>query len=675
LRSQSPSRTGRLDVLLKCLVCAVIFIVAASGINAQSSQVEARVTEVSGVAICANVASQPRPVQRGEQVSPGDEIDTRGGGRVVIDMVDGSVIIVQPGSRILFQDSTSAGSLFESFAVLLGRVQFKIYHFAGRPNPYRVNSPTASIAARGTEFDVSVQESGSTEVNVSVGEVEVSSLDNPGRRVMVGPGSSVIVRPNATILFLGPGSTQYDQVRDGRKDDSSDAAAIYERYNDSLIEPAETAAPALFLAFSDPNLDSIENPAYATEFSSAEGQVLLLPSLSSAQTAGSSAGIPGSMPDMPPNYAVSPQGTFFVPLHGIDSVVGGSFAVSHGTMQSLSIDSPNAQSRFPLGVTSVSGSMQSTFANASLMYAHTVGRSGATSFGLAFSQTWNSGDLTNATARTAGTGLVPRQSLASKSTIRRSELVAGLTHVFSGAHKLGVEYRYGVVSSGESDNLTFVQTSPDGSNATDSARGTSSELRVLMRGPISRRLFYGVQGELLFASEDESTQEQGGENEGGPEHNLRGVLSAGLGYAPRKRILLAFDLAGGSIWTTESQTASETKVVVESSRNQMLFYSAHAAIQADIWRRLFASASLLSLTQTTQNHMITVFIDPSLDGVSQNVFNRVLGDHFVTNSSDFGIGWRFNHNFLAEYIYSTDYGLTSPRHTILLRHNFRIGHE
>jgi hypothetical protein len=59
----------------------------------------------------------------------------------------------------------------------------------------------------------------------------------------------------------------------------------------------------------------------------------------------------------------------------------------------------------------------------------------------------------------------------------------------------------------------------------------------------------------------------------------------------------------------------------------------------------------------------------------QDVPNKISRDYFTDYSSDFGIGWRFSSHFLAQYIYSTDYGLTPPRHTIMLRYSFRSGRE
>ena len=48
-------------------------------------------------------------------------------------------------------------------------------------------------------------------------------------------------------------------------------------------------------------------------------------------------------------------------------------------------------------------------------------------------------------------------------------------------------------------------------------------------------------------------------------------------------------------------------------------------------------------------------------------------DYFTDYFSNFGVGWRFTPNFLAEYIFSTDFGQTSPRQTLLLRYTFGSG--
>jgi hypothetical protein len=44
---------------------------------------------------------------------------------------------------------------------------------------------------------------------------------------------------------------------------------------------------------------------------------------------------------------------------------------------------------------------------------------------------------------------------------------------------------------------------------------------------------------------------------------------------------------------------------------------------------------------------------------------------FTENYSDFGVGWRFKPNLLAEYVYSTGHA-AAPRHVFLLRYTFKF---
>jgi hypothetical protein len=188
------------------ILSAIALACTAIPARAQVTPVEARVASVSGAALISNGGQVPTAAQRGEVLFPGEEIDTRGGGHLAIELTDGSLVLVRPGSRVLLKDFQAASTLREMFEVLLGRVRVKINHFGGKPNPYRINSPTASIAVRGTEFSVAVNGVGDTEVIVYEGLVEVTSLSNPQNKVLVHPGQGVIVRPNQDIRFFAFGS-------------------------------------------------------------------------------------------------------------------------------------------------------------------------------------------------------------------------------------------------------------------------------------------------------------------------------------------------------------------------------------------------------------------------------------------------------------------------------------
>jgi len=128
--------------------------------SAQGGSIEARVTNVRGHALISRQANAPADIARGVMVEPGDQIDTRAGGRVTIELGDGSLVVIQPGSLVVVRDYRNASSLRELLQIVVGRVRVRINHLGGRPNPYRINSPTASIAVRGTEFSVAVEPRG-----------------------------------------------------------------------------------------------------------------------------------------------------------------------------------------------------------------------------------------------------------------------------------------------------------------------------------------------------------------------------------------------------------------------------------------------------------------------------------------------------------------------------------
>jgi hypothetical protein len=135
---------------------------------------------------------------------------------------------------------------------------------------------------------------------------------------------------------------------------------------------------------------------------------------------------------------------------------------------------------------------------------------------------------------------------------------------------------------------------------------------------------------------------------------------------------LSFDVAGGVARIHDARQENATSSLLESERKRASFLSLHAALQADVWRRSFISASVLSITQS-QLTDLTLYPDRfgrlmTSDGIFQP--NGRTHDRFTDYFSNFGFGWRFNRSFLAEYIFSTDFGQTSARHTLLFRYTF-----
>ncbi|MEJ7711290.1 MAG: FecR family protein [Pyrinomonadaceae bacterium] len=262
--------------------------------NVSGQTVVVRVASVGGRVLISGNARASSTLRQGELLAPGDTTDTRGGGRVRLELSDGSLVIVQPETRLILQDCRSASSLRELLRVFVGRVRIKVNRFGAQPNPYRVNSPTASIAVRGTEFDVAVGAQGDTEVVVYEGLVEVSSLSDPQRRVLVEPdvasscdlmnrfaflcqawaaksvsAGNAMSAPEQASNQTGSSGTAQGSANDSLRS----AAGVYELQIDSIVDSGETALPSRFAAFPDSHLDSLENPSYATEFTTTEGRI------------------------------------------------------------------------------------------------------------------------------------------------------------------------------------------------------------------------------------------------------------------------------------------------------------------------------------------------------------------------------------------------------------------
>ncbi len=655
--------------------------------------VEARVASISGGTAQHINTRGSFALRARDPLMPGDVVDTRGGGRVLIELTDGSVVIVQPNSQVILKDYRAASSLRELFEITMGRVRVKINHFGGRPNPYRVNSPSASISVRGTEFSVIVQGT-ETRVIVYEGLVEVASLSDPRQRTLVEPGRGVIVRPFAALqLFIARANSDPGERDDNRQDSrqhngqagqqqsgtqnagsqggeesARGATGSYERYTDSLTEPGETPPFARFTAFPDAHLDSLENPAYATEFKTGEGRIFLLPSFGGRNDRRESLPIFGSSVGGPVDYGLLFQHSLFLPLPRLRATVGGSLTATRSGLQAFSLDEGATLTApgFPpgtLGTSALTSGTTNISLAGSLLAARQFGSAGRTSLGVGLDFTSGHSSLLSLLSQSNAAGLTISERLESRSHIARYGLRFGLMHEFKRGDKLGIYYRYGLVSADDRDRAHTLSSTPLGLNATR-ITGHSSEIALRLRGPITSKLFYGVESSVLRERLNERLQPANGVVETDRERITRTVVSAGLGYAPRARLFLSADVAGGTARVSDLLKTEATQTLLEDKQQRVNFWSAHAAVQADVWKKLFVSGSLLALRQ--QRSIVSLSLpNPLAD------FNT--RESFTTYYSDFGVGWRFTPSFIAQYVYSTDYGRTAPSHILMLRYTFNFG--
>jgi FecR protein len=688
-------------------ICAVLILSAialactAVSARAQVAPVEARIASVSGAALVSNGGQAPAAAQRGDVLFPGEEIDTRGGGHLTIELTDGSLVLVRPGSRVLLKDFRAANTLRELFEVLLGRVRVKINHFGGKPNPYRINSPTATIAVRGTEFSVAVNGVGDTEVIVYEGLVEVTNLSNPQNKVLVRPGQGVIVRPNQDIHFfvsspageiggLGGDQDHEDSTREqspGTSGDTPDSAntnsprnsaGIYDRFVENLVHARQGPLFLRFTAYPDSFLDGLENPAYATEFSAPEARFFLLPSFRGRQ------GVRADQPFFSPgprksvDYSLSPQGSFFTPLSDHGTAIGGSVAAFRSGVQSFTLDDAAtlSGSLFAPGTTGTRASTNSTytsFLSGAFAVAHAFGEEKRTSVGIGLDYVKGWGSLLNFVTQQDAVGNVASERINSNNNLAQTRIKAGVSHDFSGERKLGIYYSYGFVSADFRNVSHTLNGQPQSLDTTQSA-GRSSEVGVRLRGVLTKKLFYGAQASWFLLSLDERLKLSTIADSHEHDRTTGSSFAVGIGYAFRPRIVFTLDLAGGFANTTTKRIEDATGNLLERTHRSSPFLSAHEAIQADIWRHFFVSGSLLTVRHTLSTDLA---LYPDRFGrllTSDGIFapNGLTRDRTTLYYSEFGAGWRFTDNFLAEYVLSTNYGLTQPSHVFLLRYSFRV---
>jgi hypothetical protein len=668
------------STLLRLTLVISLFLLTAIGAQAQGDFVRARVRSATGIArIRVNHQSPAFAPKRNDPLQPGNIIETAQNGRVVISLSDGGQITVLPNSRVVLKDFPVAHSARELLDIVVGRVLVKIRSIGGKPNPYRLNSPAASIAVRGTEFIVDVLLGGETLVVVREGLVEVWSRNNPDNKRVVTPGGRVIVRPGGDIssAFPGPGSELNGRIKfnKGLRED-------YQSSVDSVAQNSNEISPVFFSAFPDRHLDSLENPAYAADFKNDEGRLLLLSSISKPYD------FFGSYAQPSFNYSISPQLTFFTPIPGSRLVVGGG-ASAFGVRTQYLYDS-----LFLNDTVHDRQALRLNAFNASLAAAYSFGDHGKTSVGIGIDRLSGYGNyLSEYNSKTERSDIGNFVNL--NAWFARTRLTFGLARRFSDGMKLGLYIRHGVNSSDQENHYRRKhddESQPRTSNFTlgkTNISTLSSEIGARFRGSMTRRLYYGIEGSYLYEriySRRETLNQSTAYNHN---HYLarRARLGAGLGFALTSRTLLDFDITGGVF--NNDRPAQEpinssgslffTSWSPDSLRSvRGTSVSTHVAIQTNPWRNLFLSTSSLKTVRKDLLYELSIknsylYANSYLNAAFEDVYSYGLtkseDSSFLSN---IGLGWKFKPTFIAEYLYSVDFRNLSASHSFKIRYTFNL---
>lgn len=165
----------------------------------------ARVTAVNG-----EVSADGVPLKAGDTIGKDARVTTGGQGFVTIELIDGSRLVLQPGSRMKIEELARYRNtqLPETKLRLdAGRIESAVTRSAAPRPKYRIETPTAAIGVRGTRFRVGADEaSGTSRTEVTDGAVGVSG---GAKTAAVAAGYGVVAEPGGQVsapvpLLPGP---------------------------------------------------------------------------------------------------------------------------------------------------------------------------------------------------------------------------------------------------------------------------------------------------------------------------------------------------------------------------------------------------------------------------------------------------------------------------------------
>ena len=145
--------------------------------------IPAKVTKYSGrVEIARNFDWKWVKVVDNMLVQEGDWIRTRAKSSVEIKQDDGTIIVLRPNTKILFESNgqakTARGEVRTTKLKLdQGSILSRVQKLAQRDSRFEISTPTATSFIRGTEFRVKVEPEGATRLEVLEGRVDFGDTE------------------------------------------------------------------------------------------------------------------------------------------------------------------------------------------------------------------------------------------------------------------------------------------------------------------------------------------------------------------------------------------------------------------------------------------------------------------------------------------------------------------
>ena len=155
------------------------FAQAQSATSPSTQEVEsatASLTVIEGQVFVRLAGSEDwQPVAEAVTVAAGDTAKTGADGRAILTFFEGSESVLDPGTEMTVQTLKISGDQpFDiKLRLWLGSTWHSVQKFYGSESRYEVDTPSATLVARGTKWWVSVDDQGDTRAKIIEGKVDI----------------------------------------------------------------------------------------------------------------------------------------------------------------------------------------------------------------------------------------------------------------------------------------------------------------------------------------------------------------------------------------------------------------------------------------------------------------------------------------------------------------------
>ena len=633
-----------------------------------------------GVELVRRVASRglPRRLAPGMQLGVGDRLRTGKAGRVVLRLPDEGLIEVQPGTLLeILRFENGIGEIFRLF---IGKVRLKIRHLLGRPSKYEMQTPIATIGVRGTDLNILVEPDRTTTIQVFEGLATIRDIQRPSEEILVAADQQYTVHP------LTPPEPPQSLGRLVSENFIREASA--ETGLETVLEPVERPTISRFLAFSDPHLDVLDNPAFASGLVKPSGRLYLFPTRTESYLKHKEFDL------IPLMQEVDPQGLFAVDgryLQGVSARLSyirplGKWTLG-GVFEHRRIDEsfqfkirrrPAQQGQRPT-TEQIGGDLfsprldlQARADRGMVLIARRVRNQ---TFAFSLDWTDSGGEIQTSYEVKPDGQLLLSEWTQSRFDNQNKRLVMGYRLQTEKMGSFALSYSYGLID-GKTDQKQHQFLGDPAPLARFSTRGHHQEWRLTWRKRWHRRLLMGLQVGAYYSDLDETARDFRSTDSDVEETFFSPYLAAGIGGSFWDgRLTYSLDYRFTSVEEKSMRRQVESSTLLDEEYSYRDDHSLHSWLQLQLPWRLFTGGGVTSLWSLGQ---LQAEYEPDSQGRRTDYEGRPRPPALRQDSADqftqlgVSFGRRFSHRYFLEYLVSkTSSDQFRPTsHSLLFRLSF-----